>query len=187
MITIITEMLSNPWEILALYIGMPIGFAISVFLHEVGHYLAMILYKGKPRFGYCGRWFNFIPFVTSAYGDDFYWSLYNRDRSTAWRKQLVISGSGLLVSFLLGAILSKASILAAHSDLPFVYCVVSGGLGIFNMLLFLLNLVSSKPNSDGYKVIKALCYREGFVDYLEDIDYQFTPEHLKLEVQRFQK
>lgn len=178
------EMYSHAWEVAVLFGGLILGFAVSIFLHEIGHYLAS--YRGKPRFGYCGKGAKMMFFVTSAFGDDFYWRLYNQDRSNAWKKQIVISGSGVIASLLVATIFLWITISSANMVIPFGVCVLSGGLSLFNFGLFFSNLLTASTSSDGFKIRRAMKYRQSFVSHLEEIGYQFTPDHLKAEVARFQ-
>ena len=170
---------------LELFIGvLLVALVISLFLHEFGHYLAYRHYKGYPRFGFHGKWTKLTIFITSIYGDDFYWDLYNSDRSNAWKKQIIISGSGLFTTLAIALITSSYWIFLlimgnkVFSFLSFTVLMI----GVMNFLIFFGNIFN--PSSDGYKIKMALKYRKTFVDHLEQIGYQFTADHLKPVVEK---
>lgn len=185
-VTLQNELFYNSADQWLFIFGIIIGLPVTVFVHEAGHYLAYIFYGGKPRFGHCGKWRKKTFFVTSAYGDDFFWDLFNRDRSKAWLKEMVISGSALLANLFAAAICLVLAFYSAKIGNITVFLILIVN-AVYHFVFFFVNYTSSLSESDGFKVRAALKHRAGYVDYLEEIGYQFTPDEQKQEVARFQE
>ncbi|MEK5507361.1 hypothetical protein MKX46_16600 [Paenibacillus sp. FSL P4-0113] len=161
-----------------------ISLVLSIFLHELGHYFAYRYYKGNPHFGYYGKWAKITIFVTPIYGDDFYWNLYNRDRKNAWKKQIVISGSGLFTTLLIAltTLGSGIYLLLSESKPSEFLTFILISVGFINIFIFFANFRSI--SSDGYKIMMALKYRQTYLEHIEQIGYQFTFDNLKPAVEK---
>ena len=152
---------------------------LTTYLHEYAHFLAYKFYGGDPKFGVKSDFkkFSITPYVTDISGDSFYWELFAKDRSRAWIKQLVLSGSVLFLTLFFGIVISIFGALLASFPIT--------AAGLCNLLLFFANFISN--HSDGKKIYWALKHREKMVDFLIENNYDFTPAGFQDEILRLQK
>lgn len=171
-------------------LGVFISIPISIISHEVGHFLAYLAYGAKPKFGFYfedNKWYKFRPFVTPTNGNTFYFDSFLEDKKNAWKKQIVISGSGLAANLLIGLLgfvgLFFASITGANVEVSAILAFIA----FYNTVIVLDN--SIRTTSDGWRVIKALEKKEAYVDFLVSINYSFDSddESFKKALERIQE
>lgn len=180
--------------ILLLLFVFVIEYVAFLFLHELGHYLAYKKHGADPKFGFCFLKNNlllFALFVMPLSGSTFYIPYYMKDEKNAWKKELILSGSGLGVSLILGIIFS---ILFRNYDLPnnpdlisylIYYTLLSAA--VFNVLIFIANFIGTR--SDGWRIVMALIKRKNYAQFLIDIKYSFNgnDENLQKAIKRIQE
>lgn len=150
LMNIINELMNMTFED---YIFTMSGFLLSVGTHEFSHFLAYLHYKAQLLLlKYKGKRCRVLC-VTPKDGDKFYIDLYEKDPNNAWKKELLISGSGLFVTLCF-------TLLIFTSYFPLQL------IGVSNVLLFVMNCRTN--TSDGYKIYLALKERKNYINRFQE-------------------
>lgn len=185
MMNLVVELVKS-W--LMLSIGIIISLVVCVVAHQGGHYLTYLLLGGKPKVSFYlkeNKLSEFTPFVTPKDGNAFYFGSLLKNEKTAWKKQILLSGSGLIASLILAMISLVLLLLAIPNGSFELVCLLAFNL-IINCLLF--DESCKDEASDGWRVIKALKHREKYVDFLIETNYSFDveDEYMKAAIRKIQ-